>query len=202
MYTKSQRGFTLVELVVTAGIVAVIGVSVAAFQRDIFSYSFSTRQSLDAQYDANKVVRTMVTEIRSMSESSAGAYPIANAATSSLTFYTDFDGDSEKEKIRYFLQNGTLKRGVIQPSASLPATYNGTEQISEMVHYVRNATTSPIFRYYDGEYDPLQEMSYPLNNTNIRHIKIEVIIDEDVNRLPGPMTAASQVTIRNLREFI
>lgn len=200
IFKKNNSGYSIVETLVALGILTLIIVVITTFQKDIFSLNYSLQGSLNAQFEGGRVLRVMVGEIRSMSQSAAGAYPIAQAATSTMTFYTDIDNDGSKEKVRYYLQNGSLKKGVIDPSGN-PVGYTGTEKIETLITNVVNATSSPIFSYYDSSYaGTTTPLSMPVDTLSVRLIKINVIIDKDANRPPSPSTVTSQVTPRNLKD--
>jgi type II secretory pathway pseudopilin PulG len=196
-----QKAFSLVELLVTIGIVmAVIGV-ITLFQSNIFTYTFSTQNSLSAQFDANKVVKQMVLELRGMSESAAGAYPILAVSTSSITFFADIDKDNAKEKIRYYLSGNTLYRGLVEPTGN-PVGYTGAESVSILVSDIVNSTSTPIFSYYGIKYqgDSTPTLTYPISTSEVRMVKIEVWIDRNIHRSPTVIKSTSQVTLRNIED--
>ncbi len=196
---NTQAGFSLVEILVSLFIVVIIGMAIVSFQINLFSLNRISNDNLLAQEDARRALKNMSTEIRSMSPSSMGAYAIVQAATSSLTFYTNIDSDSLQEKVRYFLDGKTFKRGVVEPSGS-PLNYNGTETTRELIHDIANATTS-IFSYYNSSYDGTSApLTQPVDTLLIRLIKINVIIDKDPLKLPPPLFMTTQVSIRNLKD--
>lgn len=199
-HTLQQRGVTLAEVVVTVAIVAVVGVAVATFQKDVFSLNTALQGSLGAQFEATRVLKTAMAEMRSMSQSGAGAYPIAQAATSTITFYGDIDNDGQKEKVRYFLQNESLKKGVVEPSGN-PVVYTGTEKVESLINYVRNGTSTPVFDYYNSSYSgTTSPLSIPVDVLAVRLVKVTVIIDKDTARPPGAIVSTSQVSLRNLKD--
>ncbi len=203
LYKKNifNRGVTLIELVVVVAIVAVVTIAIATFQKDVFSLNASLQGSLNAQLEGSHVMRKMVGELRSASPSGAGAYPIAQAATSTVTFYADIDDDNLKEKVRYFMQGKLLRRGITEPTGN-PTVYTSTEKIETLVSDVINTNVQPIFYYYDSTYNGVSgaALTVPINALLVRLVKINVIIDRDVNRPPGPITVTSQVSLRNIKD--
>ncbi len=195
-----KSGFTLIEVLVSIFILTLIGLAVSSFLKDIFSYNRIISGSLTAQDEARRALKTMSAEIRTASPSSLGAYAITQVATSSLIFYSNIDDDSYKERVRYFLDSTTLKKGVIKPSGS-PLIYNlANETISELVHDIANAVI-PIFSYYDTDYDgTTQPLTEPINISAVRLVKITIIIDKDSTQPPGPMTLTTQINMRNLKD--
>jgi len=197
---KLNSGFSIIEVLVVIFILSLIGVAVATFQKDVFSFNTILSSSLAAQDEARRALRIITAEVRPLSPSSVGAYPIAEADPTSFIFYNDIDSDQLKERVRYFLDGKTLKKGVIKPSGN-PLTYNpANEIISEIVHDVANGATA-IFNYYDTNYDgttpPLTE---PVNLLAVRLVKVTIVIDKDPNRSPGPITLTTQVSMRNLKD--
>ncbi len=197
---NSKSGFTVIEILVSIFILTLIGLAVFSFAKNIFSLNRITSDSLTAQGEARRALKSMSAEIRTASPSSLGAYALAQTATSSFTFYSNVDNDSLKERIRYFLDGTTLKRGIIKPSGT-PLTYNpANEVISELIHDVANATTS-IFSYYDENYDgTTQALIEPINISNVRLVKITVVIDKNPQKSLGPMTLTTQISMRNLKD--
>jgi hypothetical protein len=165
------------------------------FQKDVFSLDTFLSSSLTAQDEARKVLKNITAEIRPLSPSSVGAYPIAEANPTSFIFYSDINNDQLKERVRYFLSGTTLKKGVIKPSGT-PLTYNpANETIKEVIHDVKSGTNL-IFEYYDKNYDG----TTPIDILAVRLIKITIVIDKDPNKSPGPITLTTQVSTRNLKD--
>lgn len=197
---QKGKGFTLVETLVAVSVFVLIVVALGAFQRNVFTINSFLQTNLTNQNEARKILRPFVGEVRSASLSNTGAYPIATAATSTFTFYTDTDSDGVKERIRYFLEGSDFKKGTLVPSGS-PLEYDeDDEEFIEVIHNV--VATSTIFSYYDENYDgtasstPLEQ---PVSINEIRLVKIIISIDDDPDKPPSPFTVTTQVSIRNLK---
>ena len=196
-----QKGFTIIELLISIFIISLFAVTATVFERDIFSLNFSLQNNLNAQLDARHIVKNMVAELRATEPSSLGAYPIVLASTTAITFYTDINGDSIKERIRYFLSGTSLKRGVLAPTGN-PLTYvDANEKLTTVVSNAVSSSTVPIFQYYSSSYagtsTPLVQ---PVNISSVRLVKITVIIEKDPNKSPVPIVVTSQVSLRNLKD--
>lgn len=196
-----KKGFTLAELLITVGIIGLIAVVLGTFQGDVFFFNSVIQDDLTAQMDGRRAIRKMVSEIREASPSSLGSYPIAAAATSSVTFFSNVDNDILKEQVRYFIQNKNLMRGVIKPTGN-PLSYNsGSETFETSVKNIANSTSTPLFEYYDTNYTgTTTPLVFPVSLTAVRLVNIELLIDRDPNRSPIPLNVTSQVSIRNLKD--
>jgi len=197
----NNRGFTLIEILVAMGIFILLIGTITA----ILSYSFKSRnviwEQLSTQNEGRKVVQDFTNELRTAAQSSIGAYAIEAAATSSITFYSNIDTDSWRERVRYFLSGTIFKKGVLKPSGS-PLSYNpANEVVTEVVHDIANATTS-VFTYYGESYNGVtntSSLSYPIDVTKIRVVGIKLRMEENPNLSPAPFIVEGKAEVRNLK---
>lgn len=194
------RGATLIEILVTIFIFSLIGFVIWAFQKDIFSLSDRLQGGLSVEQEVRKALKLMSAEIRSVSPSSVGAYPLAEVGSNSFTFYSDIDEDGLKERIRYFLDGDVFKKGILKPSGQ-PLAYNdGEEVVVDFVSAIVNGATT-IFEYYDTNYDgTTAPLVAPINIPNVRLVKITLIVDRDPNRAPEAIELSTQISMRNLKD--
>lgn len=193
-----KNGFTLLEILVAMGIFLLILAGVTSFLQTIFKSQYVISTQVTNQKEARRTIEYFVKEVRNASISSIGAYPVAQASSTSFTFYSDIDFDTYREKVRYFVDGTEFKKGVIKPTGT-PLAYNpATEVVSVLAHDLI-AGQSP-FVYYDKNYtgtsDPMIE---PVNIAQIRVVKVTITIDQRPNISPEPLTVSSQVEIRNLK---
>ncbi len=194
----TNRGFTLIEILIAMALTSAILVFATYFMVDISNLGTNLSDKLGAEFELQLTLGTMISEIRSMGPAGNGAYPIATATTTTFTFYSDIDGDGTFEQVRYFLQGTTLKKGVIHPIATQPVQYPpANEVISDVVHYM---TPGVIFTYYPaGLPDEMTPLAAPVNISQIRLVNIIGTIDKDPAKPPPATTLSTRVTIRNLR---
>jgi prepilin-type N-terminal cleavage/methylation domain-containing protein len=211
-----EKGMSLIEVIVAVAITGIIMVVIGTFQTNVFVFNRTVTGSLVTSQDARAILRTMVAELRASSPGSNGAYPIITAATNTLAFYSDVNGDGKKEQVRYFASsttsgNGTstattgsrLYRGVIAP-VGIPVTYaTSTEQLTLLASNLRNDAANPIFTYYDGTYNGTASttaLTQPVAVALVRLVKISLILDVDQKSLPVSRTYTSEAALRNLKD--
>jgi len=198
---KFTTGFTLIEVLIAIFVFGVMMVAITAFQKNVFSLNRFLSRQLSAEQDAQYLARTVIKEFRTMSPSSNGAYPIVTAATSTITFFTNIDADSAKERVRYFISGTELRRGIVQPTGN-PAVYDtATETFSTLVHDIVNSGSSNLFTYYDTNYNGAgAALPSPIAVASVRLIKVTIVVDANPLDSPPPFTVTSQVSLRNLKD--
>lgn len=198
---KKNNGFTLAEIVVVVGIFGIIVVLLSNFQRDVILNNKYAQDSLSSAQDARNVLRVMVKELRGASPGSDGSFAITTAATNTISFYSDIDGDGAKDKVRYYIATTTLIKGYIKPTGNPPVYTSASEVFNTLAYNVKNATSSPLFEYYDNTYAGTSSpLTQPVTVTSVHLIKINLMIDADPNKSPIVRTYTSQVNLRNLKD--
>ncbi len=195
---RGERGFTIVELMTAMAVLFIVGMVVGAFvSSTVRTSGFFSRRSAALQ-EGRRTLEAFGREFREASASSIGSYPIEAASASSVTFYADIDTDSFRERIRYFLDGTTLKKGITKPSGT-PLAYNpATESVQPIAAYVA-ATT--IFAYYDRSYTGSQQpLVAPVNPVQVRYVVMTLTIDENAGVPPDPLVLRVTATSRNLKD--
>jgi len=198
---RFKKGFTLVETIFAVAIfVAIIG-ALGAFQRDVFFFNDVLQIGLNNVTEARKVLRPFVGEVRKAQPANTGSSSIESAQQKTFIFYTDTDADGIRERIRYFVEDDTFKKGVITPTGN-PLSYNlSDEKIVSVVRDVINDGTN--FSYFDSNYNGTTStppLSFPVSPSDVRLVKIDLTIDANPGRAPSLMTITTQATVRNLKD--
>jgi len=195
-----NKGFTLLEVLITMAIFSLIMGVIGTFARDLFYYDNLFSKSLTSYDEARKVLQPIASEIRSASSSSLGSYPIEMAENNSFIFFKDINNDGLKERIRYYLSGDILKKGVIIPSGNPLQYLSANETFTDIIHGVNN-NGAPVFTYYDSSYNgDTNPLSQPVSILSVRLIKINLTIDANPNRPPAPIVVTTQINIRNLKD--
>jgi type II secretory pathway pseudopilin PulG len=194
---SQQKGISAVEVLVAMSIVIAISVSIGIFQSDIFKKSRTNQSRILASDDARLTLRRFLEETRNASPASNGAYPVLTAQKNAFTFYADTDNDGLKERFRYYLESGSLKKATLKPTGS-PAVYTGTEKVFIMVHSIAS-TSAGIFTYYDTTDTAIAE---PVTPASIRSVQLSlpVIITGPNSVGTTTVTLQSRGTLRNLKD--
>jgi len=192
-----NSGFTLIELVIGLSILMIIILVVGIFVQNILNFGNIFKNSFEAKSEINQLSQSIGREVRALTISNTGSYPLETAASSTFVFYSDLENDGIIERIHYFLDGTTLKKSTIRPSGN-PLTYSPTnETITEVVHNVILSTSS-IFSYYDANYTGLEQpLGFPINASLVRLINLKLKAQN-----PGQSAAATtdlKLVPRNLR---
>lgn len=198
--SKYSVGFTLIEALIGVALSVLVGGGVWAAQRQAFGTQALVRDALSAQTEARRALKDMTMLMREISSASDGSYALSQTVENSFVFYADSNGDGLKERVRYFLDGATLKKGTITPVGS-PSLYDPAQEIvREIVHDVSNGT-QPVFQYYDTSYNgSTPPLAFPVSVESVRLVKVTLIIDRNAQKLPEPFTLSTQITLRNLKD--
>lgn len=197
-----HRGVSLIEVLVAISIFAILMVGITALYLSSVRTKDIVYEQLLTQSEGRRAVQNFINDVRRATYSSIGAYPVQTAGTSTIIFYSDIDADTYRERIRYFVATGTLKRGVTRVSGT-PLTYvTSTEVITEMAHSIVTPPTTSVFYYYDQNYTgsaTSTPLSQPVNISNVRLVEIRLIIERDPFKSPTPLYVQTKTEIRNLK---
>ncbi len=187
---------TLIETVVwvsiTLSAMLAIVTSVQYFYR---TNNYAVEQAA-AVSSAQRGIENMVKTMREASYSSNGAYPVIAMSTSSVAFYADVDNDPFIERLRFFVEGNSLKRGLIDPSGD-PPVYTNPETIVSVSDYVRNIDQAvTTFRYYDLDGNLMTDLN---DISALRFIEVTIVVNINPFRLPNQFTLRSTAALRNLR---
>ncbi len=196
-FRSNARGFTLVETMVVVTIITLVGVALTSLITYFYRTNTYVLQQTGAIDSAQRGLDMSFKNLREASYGDDGSYPIETAATSSIVFYSDIDPDGPVEQVRIYLYKGTLYR-VVTNSAGSPPSYDGQPQSTTTIATsVVNATSTPIFRYYNSSGT---ELSAPADASQVATVQTELRVDLNPTRAPDIFTLKANATIRNLRQ--
>lgn len=194
----NQRGFTLIEVLVSMAFALLLGLAALTLQKDIFVTDSAMSASLTAQAQLRGVLRQMASQMRMATTANDGSYPIAVATATDFTFYADIDGDGVREKVRYYVAGTKLMNAVTEPVGDPLAYAGGTVTTTTVVTDVANGTT--VFEYYDDSYNGTGgALAQPVSLPAIRLVRATVSVDRVAFRFPGAITLSTVASLRNVK---
>jgi prepilin-type N-terminal cleavage/methylation domain-containing protein len=188
---KKNPGFTLIEILVTMTIFVLVVFMAGDFIISGFkSINFSSEQSTAIE-NARRATEIVSQEIREAIFSERGDYPLAIAENQQLSFYADINSDSRYEKVRYFLEDKKLKRGLIEPGSG--HDYSGAESVTDVANYVNNQT-EPIFSFYNSS----NTTASLINEIRMINFKIKINVNPAI--APQDYYVETDIQLRNLKD--
>ena len=195
------QGFTIVELLVVIFGFSLIAWGLIALVSNIFLFSNQQSGLLSDTDQARSLAFQIASELRNAQTGSNGAYVLDTAATGTVIFYSPVaDADPGIERVRYFVQNGQLWKGITDYNGS---TYNtGTEQTVIVQKDLANGA-NPIFYYYDGSYTgstTQTSLALPVNVTQVKFVKVSLQIYNKAGvKNTNTYAVTAGAAIRNLK---
>lgn len=193
-------GFSMIEMLAALGIFSLLMGSIVTVYVVSFRTKDTTFEQLLTQSEGRQAVLTFINDIRRANYSSIGAYPLQKAGTSSILFYSDIDGDTLRERIRYYTSSTILMRAVVKAQGT-PLSYpTSSEVVTAVAHSLGN--TSSVFYYYGQDYTGAATntpLANPVDVMAVRLVEIRLVLDRDPFRSPVPLRVQTKTEIRNLK---
>ncbi len=192
---STMRGITFIESLIWVAVFMIAMMALIVSLLSFYRANVYTLEQAQAVSDARRSVEGLVQTIREADYSGQGAYPLVAIATSSVTFYADVDQDPHTERVRYFLDGSSLKRGIVDPVGDPPA-YTAAEEVTTVSPYIRNVLQQvDMFHFYDAAGAEVTNMTQV---TDVRFVRMDIIVNVSPDRLPNELTVRSSATLRNI----
>ncbi len=195
-----QTGFTLVELIVVIFGFSLIIVGLVGLISNLFT--FNTQQSglLSDVDQARKLAFQMAFELRNAQTASNGAYVLDTAGAQQIIFYSNIDNTPAIERIRYFVQNNQLWKGVTYYNGG---GYNTAGETTSVAQNDLANGGNPVFNYFDGSYSGAANqppLSQPVSVTAVKFVQINLQIYNKAGQIKTNIyTVTAGAAIRNLK---
>ncbi len=199
----TKRGFTIVEVSTAGLLIVVLGIGVLGLQKimtDAQIFGFANYTNVD---EANLSISQMAREMRTMRSGQNGAYAFVSGTENEIIFYSDIDFDGVSERVRYFLENNTLYKGVIEP-VGFPATYPTANEVVKTLSRNVEPGESPLFLYFNENW-PVDTINNPLptpvNIAEVRFVRISLNVNVNpVNAERSVYSLGTNVSLRILKD--
>lgn len=196
-YRGEQRGFTLIEALVLLSVFVIIVGAIVSSLRYVYRGQRFAFEQADATRSARTGLERTVRDLRETSYADDGAYPIVSLATSSATFYSDYDNDDKIERIRYFLDGTDYKRGIIESAGDPPTYATSSEVVTTVSDNVRNnAIGTPLFTYYDTQGALMSDLT---DIDALAFVVVRIVVNLHPERAPDDFELRSSAALRNIQ---
>lgn len=196
-FINRKNGFTLLEITVAMSIFIIFMILSTDYIIKGFRYTLFNSEQNEATQNAKKIMNIMIKEIREAAQSDRGDYLLDAVEEQSFSFYSNIDDNANTEKIRYFLDSGIFKKGIIEPTGD-PLEYLAiNETISNVAQHINNQTET-IFTYYDTDYNLIADPSANKNNIRLIHISLKINVTPEI--APNDYYVNMDIQIRNLKD--
>ncbi len=169
--------------------------------RDILVNTRQQYKVIDNTDQARRVGNSFINELRNATYGASGAYPINEASDNQIVFFSTTQKNSGViSKIRYYISNNILYKGVVNPAGS-PPSYNGQPEVVTTLITSMSLGGNPLFYYYDSNYNGNgNPLTQPVNLNQIKFIKINLTVLKQLTATSNTtFTVLAGASIRNLK---
>jgi prepilin-type N-terminal cleavage/methylation domain-containing protein len=189
--TRAQTGFTLIELIIVAGIAGILAIATGTFiVNALNTYAYLQAEGSSAA-DETGLVDRIENVIR-------GTTSIVTATGNTLTLYAYFSpADAVVDQVTYTVSGSTLQVSVIPPTGTAPNyTYNSAN--AKVTTLSTNFTDSPqpVFTYYDSSGN---QLATGFSMSQINQIGVYLSTNPNPSKLQHSLVISSRVTLRNMK---
>ncbi|MFA5165007.1 MAG: hypothetical protein WC481_05525 [Candidatus Omnitrophota bacterium] len=176
--TYKRRGFTVIELVISAFLVAALLGAVVMVYNFGFDVSYSQWKRTGIKGEASRTLASLSAELRRATSVVSG-----QALERSIRFTADYDGNGAEETIQYAWDNTA--------GDPLNRTFTSTVPAVNSTDAVVNSVDSIAFSYYDTN-DNL--LAFPVTASQVRAVAVTITVSDG----DETFTLRSKVKLRNL----
>jgi hypothetical protein len=202
---KIVRGMSFIEMIV-AILIMLLGMSGFTY---LFVDSWRSNKFIiemgNASLLASRSVNNLVADLRKVRQADNGDYPIESGDDFDIKVYIDIDNDGVTERVHYYLQSGSLYRGVREPVGNLPVNYpNGDGTTTLLANSIINSNAQPVFSYYNDEYPSdttNNPLATPVNVAEVKMVKVHLMVNIDPLNVPEHINIESFAELRNLNGY-
>jgi MSHA biogenesis protein MshO len=207
---RGQHGFTLVELLVTILIVAILSVGIlmtlSSLTRAFDSQVVRIQNQDDARIAVNQMARYLRMATSSADNLTSQSDAIASALPQKLEFYCDLNSDSVADKVTYYLSGTTLRMQTVSPvlvAGSNPhydyPAYDADGIVIQDA--VRNGTEAVFtyYRYSGGAVEAFTPVT-AADRAEIVTVSMQLTVNERPDLARGNVVLSGDVQLRQRYE--
>lgn len=173
--SDNVSGFTLIEAIVVVFVFSMIVYGVVMLVSNLLTSTNKQSSLLVGSDQARRLGTAFTNELRKADYAADGAYPVGLAGDQELVFYSNVDTTPDVERVRYFVQNATLMKGVVKPTGGV---YDLASETPIAVQSNLANGSQPVFLYYAGNYDGTVDnhLVQPINVNQVKFIKLNLLV--------------------------
>ncbi len=193
-----SRGMTLVETIVSVSLFTIVMLVITGSVTTLYKYNAYTIAQTYQVYHARRGVQSLVRDVREMTYSDNGSFPLVKMEDNLIGFYSDIDRDDSVEYIEYELQADTYLLKRVYNATGTPVAYNlsSPDETYTLSEYVQNiAQGTSTFFYYDKNGDLATAAT---KVSDVRFIRTQVIVNVDAIHDPGEFMLKGSAALRNV----
>lgn len=185
-------------MLVAIAIISIIVPVLFSSINSLYSSHATTLANALALTETTNGVKDVLKDVRSAVYAENGAMPLANIATSTFTLYSDTDSDGIIERVRYYLDDTTVWKGIIEPTStsSYPESNEITTKLSGNI--INSQTNTPLFKYFNSTSTEITTIS---NILDVRRIETTFIGSFKFSNKISEVKIRSSASIRNLKNI-
>jgi len=192
---NSQKGFTLLEVVMAIGIFSILMVGINILFISLYRQQGASTAMIERTRVMNILIDTISRELREGNRGENGHFFIETAANDTVTFYSDIDDDDQTERVSYSLSGSVLSKSVTEPGSDLQ--YSAPATVTVVCSEVQNGST-PIFTYYDENYSGAgSSMTLPVAILDVRLIGVSLTTNSTDRYKSYPLHIETKIQLRN-----
>lgn len=205
IFARKRKGMTLIELMMAMVIlVAAMGGFSLLFMQSLKNNAFTIEEGMTSM-TVSRAVDGITNDLRRVRQGDNGDFPLVFASDFDIVVYTNIDDDVATERVHYFLEGDTVKKGVANPLTTNPVTYPvADDTVTVVASYVVNGANEPLFSYYNKQY-PGDTHHNPLTGnfsvSDVRLIRVWIRMNIDPIRAPNNINIESFAELRNLNDY-
>lgn len=196
----TQRGMTLVEVIVTVALFAILMLVVTNSIHQMYRYNAYTFAQAYQVQNARLGMQAFIRDVREMTFADDGTFPLAVMEPHRIAFYSDIDRDDSVEYVEFAYNGSTTIVKSLYNATGSPPVYDTSspDEVIVLSRYVQNdlQATSTFF-YYDNTGTQVTDSS---SITDVRYVEAQIIVNIDPVRDPGQYMLRSSAALRNVKE--
>lgn len=194
----AKAGFTLTETIVVVTLFTALTLLITQSIFSFYQFNAYTIAQTQQVSEVRDSMEQMVRDIREMTFSDDGTFPLSVMEEDRIGFYSDIDRDDSVEYVEYTLSSTTLSKLIFNATGSPPVYESTPESTTTLSEYIQNRLQDiPVFTYYDNE-GLVSTASSTI--ADIRYVEVTVIVNIDPIRDPGEYMLRSSASLRNLKD--